>query len=158
MSAQSERACVRMSPKTCARGLFLTEGGISWKISKNEKYAGYKVRRGRERERENNTVNRSHYFCRQQSRTGSARTTLGPITLLVEATTFATQPINNAERAAHALRSEKYYPIARPSFGWLYNDTINPTTNLTQSPPLNLYHPTTYYLNFQIRLIKDHLI
>jgi hypothetical protein len=47
------------------------------------------------------------HAARLQRHLGSARTLLGPITLLIMATMFATQPVCNATRAAHALRLDQ---------------------------------------------------
>jgi hypothetical protein len=58
-------------------------------------------RKVREAERERDVC---HAACLQR-RTGSTCTSLGP-TLLIEATSFATQPICNKTLAAHALRSD----------------------------------------------------
>jgi hypothetical protein len=64
------------------------------------------------------------YVChaaRLQRRTGSTRTSLGPIMPLIVATTFATQPVYNDARAAHALRSDQHiYVTALKAFVLIY--------------------------------------
>ena len=65
--------------------------------------------------REREIVNSDHNVChsaRLQCRTGSARTSLGP-TLLIVATTFATQPVCNTARAAHPLCSDQVSCISK---------------------------------------------
>ena len=90
--------------------------------------------KGGERGGENNGVNNGHYVIHQRVqvnrwRTHFARTknqhprlTRNPrkvrrveeereITVLIEATTFATQPVYNAARSVHALRSDQYVAL-----------------------------------------------